>query len=92
MAEEGMLEEEIEEVIIGGLESDLKELRGMTRWAATHIELAKLDLARGDYETLRKRLEELSSVLREAHDKAAYCLDMYRAEVLRAKDMLQEKS
>ena len=87
-----MLEEGVEEVIIGGLESDLKELRGMTRWAATHIEFAKLDLVRGDYETLRERLEELSSVLGEAHDKAAYCLDMYRAEVLRAKDMLQEKS
>ena len=84
-------EEDEEEVIIGRLESDLKELRGMTGWAKKLIGLAMTELKGGNYKMLRKWLEDLAPLLKEIDDKASYCLDMYRAEVLAVEDMLNHK-
>jgi len=96
MSEEGEIEgeEEVEEEereIIGGLECDIKELRSMTREAVVLTEFAKLEADSGDYKRARKTLEELFSLLREAHNKAARCLDRYRAEVLVIEDMLRDR-
>ncbi|MCW7078214.1 MAG: hypothetical protein OCU22_03675 [Canidatus Methanoxibalbensis ujae] len=77
--------------VIGGLECDIKELRSMTREAVTLTEFAKLEVDSGDYKRARKTLEELFSLLREAHDKAARCLDLYRGEVLIIEDMLRDR-
>jgi len=79
--EEREKEEEEESAVIGGEEYDIKELRSMTREAEILSEFAKLEVDRGDYEMAKETLEELFSLLREAHDKAARCLDRYRAEV-----------
>ncbi len=84
-------EEEEESAVIGGVEYDIKELRSMTREAEILSEFAKLEVDRGDYEMAKETLEELFSLLREAHDKAARCLDQYRAEVLVIEDMLRDR-
>jgi len=95
MSEEGEIEKEEEEeesAVIGRLEYDIKELRTLTREAVTLTEFAKLEVSSGDYKRAEKTLKELFSLLREAHDKAALCLDRYRAEVLIIEDMLRDRA